>query len=875
MTGLSTSFAFLIPWLALASSVAALALTSLGLLRPRPADRASFRLWALAAASSLAAFTYLATRFLATDLSFSYVFLYTRAGLPWHWRLAGTWAGREGSLLLWATALAVATAAMAWSHARHAALDAQETRGRRWARWFLGLLSAAFLLAVALQDTFAPTSASLLAGRPLGNGLNPTLKSAFILIHPPLMFAAYALSAVPAAAALGHLASGTDRWSRIALLPSRLDWLLYTFAIGLGAMWAYYTLGFGGYWAWDPVEVANLLPWLALTLYLHAQLHHLRHGSYRALGPLLAVLPFLLTLFSTISTRSGLWVSVHAFTDPTDTFDPDPAGRFLGILRVEPSLAFPVALWLATLGVFLGLWCRRLALEDGRFRRPSQAVAALFGAMAGLAVAAPASLLSGVFEAARLVGAGSTGYGLLALTFAAVLLGGFPALVRPSESRAWRIDLRTLAAYAIGALGAALLVLFLFHMAAVNGWSTRFYTARFPWLATPVLLGLLVLQTHGPYGRRRSLALTAGAWAAAALAALLVPGHAGGAYLAVLAFALVVAGLDRVRRAAAAPTMPRSVRRAAALAWLGALLDVLFWSDPPTRIPLGPWSLHADAPLQAFMLAASVLALWQATRLMAGAASRPGWTLLLVGALHGFYLAPALSLAAYVAARKDGFPARPLDAATRARLRQVALYGSHLAMAVLLLGYAPSTYFTHEARGDITVGEDLQLGDRALRYTGTTLEGPAPGAPAEAILPSLDVRSGDETVGQVEGRLEWEPQAQAHFPLPATWRTLTGDLFVDVEAVHVAAGSPCLGARQAEGAWVEAYKGSVPGRVCSGATIDQVRVHAVTLPGLGLVWAAFVLGVASMALLLLGERREGRGQQAGLSGGAPLPSVHQ
>jgi cytochrome c-type biogenesis protein CcmF len=866
--------ASLLPWLALGASLLALAATTVSLLRPRPLDRAAARLWGLAAFLSIAAFAWLASRFLSADLSVAYVFFYTRTDLPWAWRLAGTWAGREGSLLLWGTALAVTAALVAWSHgrARHHTADPAEERGRRWARWFLGAFSAAFLLAVALQDTFAPTSASLLAGRPLGNGLNPTLKSAFILIHPPMMFVAYAISAVPAAAVLGHLASGTDRWGRVALTPSRVCWLLFTFAIGLGAAWAYYTLGFGGYWAWDPVEVANLLPWLALTLYLHAQLHHIRHGSYRALGPLLGVLPFLLTVFSTISTRSGLWVSVHAFTDPTDTFDPDPAGRFLGILRVEPSLAFPVALWLATLLAFLALWCRRLALEDGRFLRPSQAVAALLGALAGYALVAPASALSLLFEAAHAVGFGSTGYGLLGLAFAAVMLGAFPALARPSAPRKLRLDLRSLAAYSIGVLGVALLLLFLFHMAAVNGWRTSFYEARLPWLATPAILGLIVFQAHGTYGRKRSLRIAALAWVAAGAAAFLVRGHAGGTYLAVLAGALVLVSLDRVRRAAPAPKTPRVVRRAATLAWLGAVLDVLFWADPPTRFTYGPWSVHVDAPLQIALLAVSMLALWLATRLLVGAAWRPGPSLLLVGLLHGFYAAPVLALGAWLLARRDGFPTAHLDAAARARLRQVGLYGAHLAMAVLLLGYAPSTYFKHEARGELGVGQELAVGGSTLRYDQTFVDGPAAGMPADVLRPTFAVVRGGQAVGAVEGRLEWEPQSQTHFPLPATWRTATRDLYVEMEAVHVAAGSPCLGA-SAGGAWIEAYKGAVPSRVCAGALVDQVRLHAVDLPGLGLVWLAFALGVGSMALLVAADPRPR--QQAGLSGASPLPSVHQ
>jgi cytochrome c-type biogenesis protein CcmF len=851
-----------VPWLAFAASVLAVAGTTRQLAQGCTVSKGALRMWVAAAGLSLASLLYLVSRFLAADLSVSYVFLYTRADLPWPWRLAGTWAGREGSLLLWGTALAVTTAALAWMHHRRRAEDEAEERARIWTRWFLGLFLAAFLLAVALQDTFAATGADLLAGRPLGNGLNPSLKSGFILIHPPMMFVAYAIATVPAAAVLAHLVSGTDRWSRVALTSSRVGWLLFTFAMGLGAMWAYYTLGFGGYWAWDPVEVANLLPWLAFTLYLHAQLHHLKHGSYRVAGPLLGILPFLLTLFSTISTRSGLWVSVHAFTDPTDTFDPDPAGRFLDILRVEPSLAFPVALFLATLLVFLALWCRRLALESGRLLLASRAVAGFLGAVAGYALVAPASALSLVFEAAHRLAAGSTGYGLLGLTFGAVLLGALPALLqRPGpepSTRALRIDLRTLAAYSIAVLALSLLVLFLFHMAAVNGWRTSFYEDRFPWLATPVLLGLLVLQGHGSYGRARSVGLAAGAWAAAGAGALLVRGHAGGAYLAILAGALVLVSLDKVRRAGTAPNTPTRARLAATLTWVAALFDVLLWVNPPTRLSYGPIPFHVDLLPQLLFLALALLALWRATRMMAGCAVKPRATMLAVALLHGFYVAPVLVAAAFLLLRGQAVPTGPLDAKARARLRQVGLYAVHLALAVALLGYAPSTYFKDKAHTTLAIGQSVEFGGHGLRYVTTAMEGPAAGFPADVLLPTFDVLAGGKAVGSVQGRLEWEPQAQAHFPLPATWRTAAGDLYVEMEAVHVAAGGSCLGDHP-EGVWVEAYKASLPGRVCAGSPIDQVRLTAVSLPGLSVVWLALALGVSSMAVLLFVERRDPRG----------------
>ena len=267
---------------------------------------------ALWAAGGLATFGFLALLwlFVTADVRYETVFLYTHTDLPLRYRIAGTWAGQKGSLLLWAAygALISAVLARRW----------RGDRARDVTVVFLAGISTAFLGAIASQDVFAATSEFFLRARPDGNGLNPTLLSDFFVIHPPMMFLAYALTNVPAAAALGHVVAGHGRWSTVAMQSSRIDWLLYTAAMGLGGIWAYYTLGFGGYWAWDPVEVANLLPWLALTLYLHAQLHHARHGRYAVVGPLLAMLPLLLTLFSTISTRSGLWISVCLlYTSPS------------------------------------------------------------------------------------------------------------------------------------------------------------------------------------------------------------------------------------------------------------------------------------------------------------------------------------------------------------------------------------------------------------------------------------------------------------------------------------------------------------------------------------------------------------------------------
>ena len=832
-------------WLACALALGAAAAALWGRLRVSAwpaAARVERRLLATAAAIVGLAFLWLLGRFVAADVSIQYVFLYTSEALPLHWRVAGTWAGREGSLLLWSALVAAVAAVVGWRHAVVPAKDAEEERGRTWTRLFLALFAAAFLAAVAAQKTFAPTPEFFLQGRPGGNGLNPTLKSAFILIHPPLMFVAYALATVPAAAVLGHLASGTDRWGRIGLVWSRLDWLLYTFAMGLGGLWAYYTLGFGGYWAWDPVEVANLLPWLALTVFLHAQLHHARFGGYRIVGPFLGLMPFLLTIFSTVSTRSGLWVSVHAFTDPTNTFDPDAPARFLDILEVEPGLLVYLRLFLGTLGLGLALWCIRLARDHGTMRRASLAIAAVLAAVGALGILAPRLALALMFEASWRLTGGRTGIGLLALLFLACIAAALPALMAKDEgpARKRRLDLRSLAAYSVVVLGLSLLVFFLLHVASANGWDTAFYEHRLPVLATPAILGLFVLQSHSIVGRRSSLWLTAAVWATGGLAALAVPAHREGAYLLVLSAALVAVSLWRVRDAALAPGMGKAQRLGPSLLALAGLLDLLFWLNPPSRIGWGEWAWHPAFPAQIFFGLASAVVLWTALRILAGASPpRPGWAYALAALLGGFGVAPILALAGWLALRRNPLTTGALDGKAWARLRQAGLYSAHLAVAVALLGYAPSTYWKETTTADVAVGDTLSIGPAEFRLAGVDLV--ADGPFAQNILPRLERT---DSPGRLSGVLQWEPQVGAHFPLPATLRAWNGDVYVNVDSVHVSQ-SPCSDPRT-----IEAYQAANPPRACAADTVDRVALQATWLPGLGVVWTALALFVLSMALIL-------------------------
>ncbi|MFA5862689.1 MAG: cytochrome c biogenesis protein CcsA, partial [Candidatus Thermoplasmatota archaeon] len=265
-----------IEWLALTAALVGLAAQAAYLLQGRPLLRRVALGSALAAAALAAlAYAYLTWAFMTSRLDIEYVFSYTKATYPWYYKLAGTWGAQKGTMLLWAalTGACLAIFALARSPAsgRGEPSAHEFERARQWTLLFLVALFASFLFLVVRQDTFAPTPDFLLVSRPDGNGLSPVLQAPLSLFHPPAEFIAYALTAVPAAAGLAFLATGTPAWSRVCRTWARVTWALYTVGIGLGAIWAYYTLSFGGYWAWDPVEVANLIPWIVLTAFLHTR----------------------------------------------------------------------------------------------------------------------------------------------------------------------------------------------------------------------------------------------------------------------------------------------------------------------------------------------------------------------------------------------------------------------------------------------------------------------------------------------------------------------------------------------------------------------------------------------------------------------------
>jgi cytochrome c-type biogenesis protein CcmF len=269
----------------------------------RPAAMAQALLMAVA-------FACLTTAFVQNDFSVVYVAQHSNSLLPLPYRVAAVWGGHEGSLLLWVVMLTMWTLAVA--------LFSKQLPDPMVARVLgvLALVTVGFLLFILITsnpfDRLLPAAAE-------GRDLNPLLQDPGLIIHPPMLYMGYVGFSVAYAFAVSALLSGQldAAWARWSRPWTTAAWIFLTLGIALGSWWAYYELGWGGWWFWDPVENASFMPWLVGTALIHSLAVTEKRGSFKNWTVLLAISAFSLSLLGTFLVRSGVLTSVHAFaTDP-------------------------------------------------------------------------------------------------------------------------------------------------------------------------------------------------------------------------------------------------------------------------------------------------------------------------------------------------------------------------------------------------------------------------------------------------------------------------------------------------------------------------------------------------------------------------------
>ncbi|AAP85970.1 Cytochrome C-type biogenesis protein (plasmid) [Cupriavidus necator H16] len=294
----------------------------------RPAARVQCVLVALAFGS-------LTWAFVSNDFSVRYVAANANTALPLTYRIAAVWGGHEGSMLLWTLMLGLWSTAVSFCSRQRPLAVVARVLG------VMGTISAGFLLFLLFASN---PFLRLLPPAMEGRDLNPLLQDPGMVFHPPLLYMGYVGFSVTFAFAVAALLAGRAdaAWARWSRPWTTVAWALLTLGIMLGSAWAYYELGWGGWWFWDPVENASFMPWLAGTALMHSLAVTEKRGAFRAWTVLLAIFTFSLSLLGTFLVRSGVLTSVHAFA-----VDPKRGIFILALLGLVTGLSLTLYGWRA------------------------------------------------------------------------------------------------------------------------------------------------------------------------------------------------------------------------------------------------------------------------------------------------------------------------------------------------------------------------------------------------------------------------------------------------------------------------------------------------------------------------------------------------
>ncbi len=283
----------------------------------------------LVAALLILASTVLVSAFVSQDYSIKYVAANSDAAQPLFYRVTAFWGGLDGSILFWAVLLSICAVV---------AIRVNRDTQRELIPYVVAIVASVEMFFIFLMITHNNPFHTFLADVPAdGRGMNPLLQTPLMVIHPPALYTGFVGMTIPFAFGLAALITGhlDDSWLLAVRRWTMIGWLFLSFGLTLGMIWAYEELGWGGYWGWDPVENAGLLPWFTATAFLHSLMVQERRGMLRVWNVTLVILTFLLTIFGTFMTRSGVVQSVHAFGE-----DKELAWLFTAFMIVVSVVSF-------------------------------------------------------------------------------------------------------------------------------------------------------------------------------------------------------------------------------------------------------------------------------------------------------------------------------------------------------------------------------------------------------------------------------------------------------------------------------------------------------------------------------------------------------
>jgi cytochrome c-type biogenesis protein CcmF len=712
-------------------------------------------------------FFLLVNGFLSSDMTLEYVHSYSATDHEWFYKVTGVWAGGKGSIFLWAFFLSL----FAFIQVSVWNLRSEKKRSSEEYQDWLFLILTAFIMVLVFivlkLDMFASTPAFRLAADPGGIGLNPLLETPLMTIHPPVEFAAYGVAAVPFAASIAYLASNDKRWKFDALTYGRMSWLFMSLGIVIGALWAYTVLGWGGYWGWDPVETANLLPWISLTAFLHAAFMHRRKGSYANMAPLLGILSFALVLFTTFETRSGYVDSVHAFAGGGASLPFDPADKLIAVLEASQESAFFLAILLFILLIGALFFMRRfLRQERGstEWRYVGYAYMLIYGALLIPIAIDVTTFLSVFFDFARALGLGNLVAGL---AVALLLLIGIPFIwvVMTSEAKeesekrpilhsdSWMM-------LTILILAVWFLATFLLMMQGLNGLNPKSFEDRLPLILVPLGAILILCLSWGYVSPGFSFYIVGLIVVTSVIGFVIFANRYFFVYIPICLGILATAGY-RIMRVSAKKDTSRNLQLAGLFLISASILGMVMWGSGPTRVWLGPASFETSLPLLFLGLVASVVPFVAGIGTLRAGSFRLALFggilgLASIGFLAGTILS-AIALVLIVSERESFSRSTSLTKSVKRPLMTASAHLIHIGAALIIIGYATSTFLPESYENEILLTN--QSYDYEEGYTLEVIESRGFDIDSDLLYEIMEVviriSDSSETIAEVPLRMVW------------------------------------------------------------------------------------------------------------------------
>ncbi|UCD92073.1 MAG: cytochrome c biogenesis protein CcsA [Methanobacteriota archaeon] len=706
---------------------------------------------------------------------------------------------------------------------------------------------------------------------PNGQGLNPLLLTPLMIFHPPLEFAAFAFITIPFAAALGFLITNDRKWIRTSLQWSRLSWLTLTIAMGVGALWAYVVLGWGGYWGWDPVEVANLIPWIALTAFVHTQSSYRRKNQYIFAAPLLAIISFVLIVFATFETRSGFVTSpLHAFTGPGS--DLGAASRLMAILNENPAASFFFMLMVAALiaGGILFIWRFAKIREEegvpealsGWFPRIYMIFLTILLIYSILNIS---SFVSIALAVSSVIGIGNQGVGLAILT---LLIIGIPLMWMVFTSKEEEltdeplkssriVNDRNTMIVAVAIFSIWFLTTFFLMIMGSGGLQPDVFESRIPLILVPLLLVLAICLLWRHLSARFTIYLI-GVLALAlvifALVYFLVLDQVAIVYIPVLIAALF-ASLYKTVRVTGGRWKKDSdlwLKVSGTLLLIAGVIGIMFWTNL-TRITLFSISAKPDLTIAILGFLASVMALIGglfsmrriSPRLSIFGAVCAILTLgyFFIGTILGF-----IALILMVESMSSFSKSRTTFRSMRMAVRTASPHLIHVGAVLLLIGYVASTNLPvgvgEEEGNPFILVENSPEGFEGyqLEFTDSTVEDFDGDGSYEIADIHIEITRGGAFVGEATLRLWWmvpaNPFGIPHYMLDLyVENTYFEDLYFIGYAVRT------------NNIWIQAHDQS--GLKLTTEDIDAVALQVKKLPLMSALWGGMWLLMLGISFLVI------------------------